>query len=209
MPKAFRRCGAKTSRGGRCLRAARPGQMRCHYHGGGRGTGRHRSEDAHHSKSLAKARAAVTWPHAQKSAPGGLVRAATAVRGRDGRFVAGKATKEQKGLMQHARDAETEINMVLENLPAVPDKPPAEMTNGELFSDNLRETLLFNREVLKRPTDWGDPELLKLKKEIALSTQAQAVRIRVAELHPPAARGGSVEEFYRRYDGGSSEKSKP
>ena len=107
------------------------------------------------------------------------------------------------------RTAEKAIGMALKDLPVPLDKPPAEMTNGELFSDNLRESLLFNREVLRRPVDWNDHEQLKLKKEISLSTQAQGVRIAVAELRPPAARGGSVEEFYRRYDGGSSDRGEP
>jgi hypothetical protein len=107
------------------------------------------------------------------------------------------------------RTAERAIDMALKDLPVPLDKSPEQMTNGELFSDNLRESLLFNREVLRRPVDWNDHEQLKLKKEISLSTQAQGVRIAVAELRPPAPRGGSVEEFYRRYDGGSSEKSEP
>ena len=71
-------------------------------------------------------------------------------------------------------------------VPAIPDKPLAEATDAELFAGNFRRSLLFSREVLERNTNWEDLELLKLKKEVALATQAQAVRIKVAELKPPA-----------------------
>jgi hypothetical protein len=70
-------------------------------------------------------------------------------------------------------------------LPAVPDKPREQMTDAELFASNFRKSLYFSQEVLDRDTNWEDLELLKLKKEVALATQAQAVRIKVAELRPP------------------------
>jgi len=69
-------------------------------------------------------------------------------------------------------------------LPAVPDKSWEEMTDGEKFASNFTASLDFNHEVLNRHTNWEDTELLKLKKEIALSTQAAAVRLRTAELAP-------------------------
>jgi hypothetical protein len=64
------------------------------------------------------------------------------------------------------------------------NKPPEEASAAELFADNFRESLLFNREVLKRPIDWNDPELMMAKREVALATQTAAIRIKVAELGP-------------------------
>jgi hypothetical protein len=68
---------------------------------------------------------------------------------------------------------------------AVPDKFWEEMTDGE----KLR--------VLNRHTNWEDTELLKLKKEIALSTQATAIRVKVAELGPRSD-DSVVERLMRR-----------
>jgi hypothetical protein len=67
--------------------------------------------------------------------------------------------------------------MALMDLPAPLDKPPEEASAAELFADNFRESLLFNREVLKWPIVWNDPEILKTKREVALATQTAAVRI--------------------------------
>ena len=70
------------------------------------------------------------------------------------------------------------------NLPAAPERPWEEKTVGEKFSTNFEDALDFSHEVLNRNTNWEDIELLKLKKEIALAAQSQAIRIRVAELSP-------------------------
>jgi hypothetical protein len=180
-----RLCGSRL-RGGRgyCRRQAARGRLRCVLHGGGAGSGQHVSEDASHSVSLGKARAAVVWPHRTNARPGGLARTATAVRLPNGRLAPGKAPPERKHLVRLERDAERMIESTMKTLPAIPDKAPSEMTDGELFADNLRASLLFNWEVLKRPINWEDEELLKLKKEIALSTQAAAVRINITRLRP-------------------------
>jgi hypothetical protein len=82
------------------------------------------------------------------------------------------------------RAAEKAIEMALKDLPVPLDKPPEQMSKEELFSDGLREALLHNLAILKRPIDWNDIEMLKLKTTIALSAQGQAVRLRVAELSP-------------------------
>jgi hypothetical protein len=81
-------------------------------------------------------------------------------------------------------------------LPAVPDKSWEEMTDGEKFASNFSASLDFNHEVLNRHTNWEDTKLLKLKKEIALSTQVAAIRVKVAELAPRA--GDSVVERLMR-----------
>jgi hypothetical protein len=87
--------------------------------------------------------------------------------------------------------------MALKVLPVPLDKPPEQMTDAELFADNFRESLLFNREVLKRPIDWSDEKLMDRKERVAQSTQTAAVRIKVAELVP---RGDDsvVERLMRR-----------
>ena len=97
------------------------------------------------------------------------------------------------------RTAEKAIEMALKVLPVPLDKPPEEMTDAELFAGNFRESLLFNRAVLKQPIDLSapDPEILKTKREVALATQTAAVRIKVAELRPPAD-DGVVERLMQR-----------
>jgi hypothetical protein len=125
------------------------------------------------------------------------VRAATATRGPGGHFVAGKATPAQKELLQQQRDADRGITMALKDLPAIPDKPAAEMTDAEVFSSNFRKALNFAHEVLSLPIDWSDEKLLDRKERIALATQVAAVRIKVAELRPPNDEG-VVERLMQR-----------
>jgi hypothetical protein len=86
------------------------------------------------------------------------------------------------------RTAEKAIEMALKDLSVPLDKPPEQMTDAELFAGNFRESLLFNRAVLRQPIDLSDPnpEILKTKREVALATQSAAVRIKVAELAPRA-----------------------
>jgi len=81
------------------------------------------------------------------------------------------------------RAAERTIVVVLKDLP-VAQKPDTELSKDEAFSEELREALLHNLAILRRPIDWGDIEILKLKTTVALSVQSQAVRLRVAELSP-------------------------
>jgi hypothetical protein len=71
-------------------------------------------------------------------------------------------------------------------LPAVPGKSWEDLTDGQKFARNFSASLDFNHEVLNRHTNWEDTQLLKLKKEIALSTQTAAIRVKVAELAPRA-----------------------
>ena len=61
-----------------------------------------------------------------------------------------------------------------------PTRGHSETSPGSLFAGNFRESLLFNRAVLRQPIDLSapDPEMLKTKREVALATQTAAVRIR-------------------------------
>jgi hypothetical protein len=83
------------------------------------------------------------------------------------------------------RAAEKAIVVVLKDLPMA-QKPDAELSKDEAFSEELREALLHKLAILRRPIDWGDIEILKLKTTVALSVQSQAVRLRVAKLSPRA-----------------------
>ena len=84
------------------------------------------------------------------------------------------------------RMAERAIEMALKELPAIPDKPVAEMTDAEVFTSNFRKSLSFAHEVLSLPVDWSDEKLLGRKERIALATQTAAIRVKVAELAPRA-----------------------
>jgi len=66
------------------------GKLRCQLHGGTARHGRHLSEDAHHSTSLSKARAAWGPRYPLDHSAGGSVRAQQAPRGPDGRFLPGR-----------------------------------------------------------------------------------------------------------------------
>ena len=62
-------------------------------------------------------------------------------------------------------------------------------------------------QLLELPFDPENLRLLAHQKDAALTIISQQIRIEAERLRAPPARGGSVEEFYRRYDGGCSEKS--
>jgi hypothetical protein len=83
------------------------------------------------------------------------------------------------------RAAEKAIDMALKELTVPLDKPVEQMSDGELFSSNFRESLLFNRSILRHPINLNDPnpEILRAKREISLSTQLAAIRLRT-ELVP-------------------------
>ena len=99
------------------------------------------------------------------------------------------------------RRGQRTVDMVVEAmdkmLPEVPDKPLEQQSDAELFAGNFRRSLLFSRRVLDRPDDWDDVEFMKTKREVALAVQGQAVRLRVAELAPPAD-DSVVERLMRR-----------
>ena len=270
-------CGARTRRGGYCQQLPSEGRLRCFRHGGAPGNGCHLTEDKHHSESLAKARAAVRWPHAQNSAPGGLVRAATGARLPNGRFAPNAAPQPKRvrivakalaGVIATQKERrmakEATLQIVSDDpsvdepwvpapelgttamkpeaaasasgtlalrensgevvwkksspdpsqepaLPAiaaagVPAQPRADTTKGERLSHNVDLSLEFTRQLLELPFDPENLKLLGHQKDAALMLISQQIRIESERLRAPPARGGSVEEFYRRYDGGSSEK---
>ena len=70
-------------------------------------------------------------------------------------------------------------------------------------------SLEFTRQLLELPFDPENLKLLGHQKDAALTIISQQIRIEAERLRAPPARGGSVKEFYRRYDGGSSEEGEP
>jgi len=86
-----RLCGAQRRfHPGVCRQPAVRGSLRCRHHGGAPGSGIHLTDDAQHSRSIVIARAAAQQtPHTYDKRPeiGGMVRATTAARGPDGRFL--------------------------------------------------------------------------------------------------------------------------
>jgi hypothetical protein len=70
-------------------------------------------------------------------------------------------------------------------LPAIPERPWDEQSDAEFWAGNFRRAMYFERRVLDRPDDWGDMEFMKMKRQVALETTAQTVRMRIAELRPP------------------------
>ena len=91
----------------------------------------------------------------------------------------------------------------------VPAKPRADMTKGERLSHNVDLSLEFTRQLLELPFDPANLKLLGHQKDAALTLISQQIRVETERLRAPPARGGSVEEFYRRYDGSSTEKGEP
>ena len=177
-----RRCGARTHRGGLCNNPPLPGKMRCYRHGsaGGRPPG----TPQHPNTCAAAIEGRRRWVERMRAAK---------ERGEVDRFPNGRRAR---GLPKRSKDriiargqrlieqAIAEMAKAKKNLPAVPERPWEEKTVGEKFSANFEDALDFSHEVLNRNTNWEDIELLKLKKEIALAAQSQAIRIRVAELSP-------------------------
>ena len=173
-----RLCNARTRAGGLC-RQPIPGRRRCLYHGG-KSTGPRTAAGMANTVAALKA-GRERWLQRMRLAKAqGLIEKFP----NGNKLGARRMRSPERRAAWREWAAEKEIEMAWKQLPAVSDKPVAEMSSAELFADNVRKSLCFNREVLAWPVDRDDLEILKLKKEIALGTQAQAVRIRVAELQP-------------------------
>jgi len=89
----------------------------------------------------------------------------------------------------------------------VPPVPWEQQSKGERLSYNVDLSLEFTRQLLELPFDPENLKLLGHQKDAALTLISQQIRVETERMRSPPARGGSVEEFYRRYDGGSSEES--
>ena len=154
--------------------------MRCRLHGvvGGRPRG----TPEHPNSRKARIEGRRRWVERQRLAKAqGLI---DKIPGGRKPGVRGRVLPSNLKAMRMAAKVEKGIEMALKALPAIPDRPKAEMSDGDLFSRKLRLALQHDLEVLERPIDWNDLEMLRLKTTIALSAQVQAVKLRVAELAP-------------------------
>ena len=93
--------------------------------------------------------------------------------------------------------------------PTVAVKPWGEMSKGQKLAANTDLALDFTRQLLELPFDPENVKLLGHQKDAALTIISQQIRIEAERLRAPPARGGGVQEFYERYNGGSSEESEP
>jgi len=78
------------------------------------------------------------------------------------------------------------------------------LTKAERLNTATDLALGIVKDILELGVDPSDVKLLAQVKDTALTVISQQIRIEAERLREPRARGGSVEEFYRRYDGGSS-----
>ena len=177
-----RRCGARTHTGGLCNNITLTNSTRCYRHGGR--AGRPPGTLQHPNTRAAAIEGRRRWVERMRSA----IAAGEVDRFPNGRRARGLPKRSKDRIIAHGQrlveQAIAEMAKAKKNLPAVPEKPWEEKTVGEKFSANFEDALDFSHEVLNRNTNWEDIELLKLKKEIALAAQSQAIRIRVAELSP-------------------------
>ena len=87
------------------------------------------------------------------------------------------------GTARLERNTIAAIEAMLTSLPAVPDKPAAELSVDELQVEVTRKALIFNLEVLQRPIDGAG--IAELKREIALATPQLPRRKKVARVPSP------------------------
>ena len=214
-----RLCGARLRRkpGFYCKRLAARGHLRCRLHGGTVHSGKHVSEPPDHRFSLARANAAVSLPHRQNPRPGGLARADRATRLPNGQFAPEPPRPPRDQMTTRALSTIRVIQMARrKSLPTPPvgqskvaTKPWTELTKAERLNTATDLALGIVKDILELGVDPSDVKLLAQVKDTALTVISQAIRLGESELRmrDPAARVGSVEEFYRRYDDGSSEES--
>jgi hypothetical protein len=91
----------------------------------------------------------------------------------------------------------------------VPPVPWEQQSKGERLSYNVDLSLSFTKSLLELQFDPHNVRLLAIQKDAALTLISQQIRVETERMRSPPARGGSVKEFYRRFDGGSSEESEP
>jgi hypothetical protein len=181
-----RLCGSRLRNqlGRRCRKVAAAGKLRCYLHGGTARHGRHLTEDAHHSVSLSKARAARGPLYPLDHAAGGRARARRATRDASGRYLPGGRPPPHKYIDQAQRVVERVLEMTKKSVPALPSeaaalqaKPWGAMTAGEKLAANSETALDVCREILSLAIDPNNVRLLAQIKDCALSIIATRARI--------------------------------
>jgi hypothetical protein len=118
--------------GRRCRKPAVAGKLRCRLHGGAPGNGRHLSENASHSTSFSKARAARGPLYPLDPAAGGRARARLAIRGPDGRYLPGTPRSPHKYIVDKAQRVAERIEMAKTKMPApAAERSMTEKTKGD------------------------------------------------------------------------------
>ena len=83
--------------------------------------------------------------------------------------------------------------------------PWSAMSRGERMAHNADLALGLVHELLSLPFDPTNLRLLGHQKDTALTILSQQIRIEAERLREPQTRGGSVHEFYQRYEDGDGE----
>jgi hypothetical protein len=166
-----------------------PITRRCHLHGGR--AGRPRGTPEHPASRAARLAGRQRWVERMRLAKAqGLIAKIPGGRKPGVRIgVCDRVRSLDPSQARRERIAQKEIEMALKEFSAIPDKPKEEMSGSELFNRKLHIALLHDLEILERPIDWDNIEMLKLKTTVALAAQSAAVRLRVAELSPRADDG--------------------
>jgi hypothetical protein len=167
-----------TSKGFPCANWATRGKLRCRLHGGAVNSGRHLSEDVHHSRSLAKARAAVVWPHPTYGIAGGLSRAETARRLPNGRFAVNAKPRQERDKTIVRAQSIIRIEEMKKRKDASALPPVvlwSDKTKGEKLSELVDLSLEQNRRILSLEFDPDDRSPANLKLISILSNTALQV----------------------------------
>ena len=202
-----RQCMAHTKRGTRCLAPSVQGFLRCRLHGAG--GGRPPGIAAHPNTLAALNAGRERWLARMRLAKErGLIEKFPNGRRRRGspKRSADKIVARAQRVMEAAMAKRSTLPAAVGE-PTVAVKPWGEMSKGEKLAANTDLALDFTRQLLELPFDPENVKLLGHQKDAALTIISQQIRIEAERLRAPPTRGGSVEEFYRRYDGGSSTES--
>ena len=213
-------CNARRKQGGgRCRKPPVRDRLRCVLHGGAAGSGHHFTEDARHSTSLGKARAAVRNRHPIDHAAGGRARAWRAVRAPNGRFLPAAGVRRDR-LVARALSAirrrieETSMAKKKTTVPAVPAeaaalpaKPWGEMTKAQRLAHNTDLALGAVKTILELEVDPANLKLLGHIKDTALGVISQQIKVDERQLSA-AAEPAKRDPLLERLSAGLRERLK-
>ena len=176
------------------------GRRRCRLHGGVPNIGRHLTEDAQHSRSLAKATAAA-WlqPHANNGRPGGLVRTATATRLPNGRFAPDQGlrprsdqivSKAYAQVLGMARKPMSNLSAARATGTAVAQRPWGELSKADKLSYATDLGLDVVKKILELGVDPANPRVLGHVKDTALAIVGLQVKVDQERLRASRAGDG-------------------
>ena len=164
-------CGAQTHKGGLCRRFAKPGELRCYYHGAGGG----------------RPRGIPQHPNTRAAVIAGTKRYWERVRLGEipGRWHKPKGVRRSKD-PKIAR-AQRIVERVMAEKAARLPKPWSEMSRGERLSANADRALTVTKQFLDREIDPDDQKMVALQQQTALAVIGYQLRAETARL--PSAAG--------------------